>query len=192
MARGMTRIEQMHGPVVPESGWERAGTTPEGRQLYIERTPRSRAVPDYEDAVCEVCDGAKKVKGNDCPACNGTGMTEGKRRYAKNPQTGEPLYPKNKPEFYIHERMFFIDSDGQGNQIKIDWAPPTPEQIAANEHAKAVAGMIPRLAGALVDSGLDMDEIIDRLTAPKAEPKPEPKSRKPKPTDNPEADTTEL
>lgn len=192
MARGLSRIRQFHGPVVPESQWERAGTTPNGRQLYIERTSRSRAVPDYEDAVCDACEGSKKTKNGkfECPKCSGTGIVVGKRRYAKNPLTGEPLYPKNKPEFYIHERMFFIESDGQGNQYKVDWAPPTPEQIAADAHTRAVAEMLPKLAGALVDTGLGMDEIVERLTAPRA---PEPKAKmKPVPDDNPAADTLEL
>ncbi|MCR4339253.1 MAG: zinc finger-like domain-containing protein [Gemmatimonadaceae bacterium] len=189
----MTRIEKLHGPVVPDPNWERAGTTPEGRQLYIERTPRTRAVPDYEDAICDACEGSKKTKDmkHDCPKCDGKGMIQGKRRYAKNPLTGEPLYPKNKAEHYVHERMFFIDSDGQGNQVKIDWSPPTPEQIRADLHARAVADMIPRLAGALVDSGLDMDEIVDRLTAPKV-PEPKKAKGKPVPDANPDAESVEL
>jgi Zn-finger nucleic acid-binding protein len=193
MARGMSRITQLHGPVVPEAGWERAGTTPDGRQLYIERTPRTRAVPDYEDVICGTCDGSKvtAVGKHECPQCSGTGMMEGRRRYAKNPLTAEPLYPKNKAEHYIHERMFFIDSDGQGNQFKIDWAPPTPEQVAADVHTREVAAMVPRLAGALVDSGLDLEEIVKRLTAPTPDPEKKPRTRAMK-NDDAAADAQEL
>ena len=116
---------------------------------------------------------------------------EGRRRYAKNPLTAEPLYPKNKAEHYIHERMFFIDSDGQGNQFKIDWAPPTPEQVAADVHTREVAAMVPRLAGALVDSGLDLEEIVKRLTAPTPDPEKKPRTRAMK-NDDAAADAQEL
>ncbi len=163
MARMQTTIQKQHGPVVPEAGWKMAGMTPIGQQLYTESIPRSRAVPDYEQIACLNC------VGDECRKCSGTGIYDGPRIWIKNPLTNAPLYKKNKPEFYTQERMFFIESDGAFNQYKVDWAPPTPEQIEAIRHAKQVAEMVPALASALVDKGLDVDEIVARLTAPAVE-----------------------
>ena len=163
MARVLMRIPKLHAPVVPESGWEMSGTTPTGQQLYTERIQRSRAVPDYEQVECTSCFG--EPQDEECPKCIGTGTVDGKRIWITNPLTNAPLYKKNKPEFYTQERMFYIESDGQGTQYKVDWAPPTPEEVEAIRHAKQVADMVPALASALVDKGLDVDEIVRRLTS---------------------------
>lgn len=157
MRSTLSRIPKLHAPFVPEAGWEQAGTTPLGKQLWTESIPRSRAVPDFE-VDCNSCDG------DGCKRC---------RVWARNPMTNQPLYPKNKPEFYTQERLFFVESDGQGSQIKITYTRPTPEEIEAVIHTKQVADMIPQLASALVDKGLDVKEIVARLTAPVAEVKDE-------------------
>jgi len=166
MTRTLSRIPVGHGPIVVEAGWEMAGTTPSGQQLYIERTPRSRAVPDHEVLECVECSGDK------CEKCDWTGGIQGKRIFVKNPMTGEPLYPKNKPEFYTHERMFYVASDGAYNQYKVDWSAPTPDQVAADKHTRDVADMLPALAGALVNAGLSPEEAAKRLTTPVPESEP--------------------
>lgn len=172
MPRTLSRIAKLHGPVVPAPGWKMAGAVPvTGQQLYTESIPRSRAVPDYEQVECKVCFGERQEE--TCQECNGTGTVDGEQRWKVNPLNGERLYKINKPEFYTQERMFFIESDGQGNQLKVDWAPPTPEEIEALRHEKAVKEMMPKLAGALVDSGLDTDEIVRRLTSREPESAPE-------------------
>ncbi len=183
MPRTMMRIPKLHGPVVPEAGWEMAGTTLTGQQLYTEKIPRSRAVPDFEQIECTKCFGEPREE--ECQECMGTGTVDGKRIWITNPLTNAPLYKKNKAEFYTQERMFFIESDGQGNQYKVDWAPPTPEQIEAIRHEKAVANMVPALASALVDRGLSVDEIVSRLTAEPAAPERTPEA--PIPFDGPKA-----
>jgi hypothetical protein len=183
MTRTLSRIAPVHGPVVAEEGWELVGMNPQGKQLYVERTPRSRAVPAFEVNDCVDCDGPQ------CERCDGAGQTKGKRIYVKNPMTGEPLYPKNEPEFYIHERMFFMDSDGAGNQIKINWSPPTKEQLAADQHARDVADMLPKLASALVNAGLDPEEAAKRLTTPVVEPTP---YKAPAPIDPPPFDGSRM
>ena len=188
MSRTLTRIQPLHGPVVPPAHWEMAGSTPPmgsdpgGRQLYTESIPRSRAVPDYEQVECTECFGERQEE--PCQECNGTGKVDGERRWKVNPLNGERLYPMNKPELYTQHRMFYIQSDGQGNQYKVDWAPPTPEQIEAIRHDKAVADMVPALASALVDKGLDVDEIVRRLTAEPSAPAPEHASTEPVPFDD--------
>lgn len=176
MPRTLSRIPKLHGTLVPAAHWKMAGAVPPsgsnpgGQQLYTESIPRHRAVPDYEQVECKGCFGERQEE--PCQECNGTGTVDGEQRWKVNPLNGERLYKINKPEFYTQQRMFYIQSDGQGNQYKVDWAPPTPEQIEAIRHDKAVADMVPALASALVDRGLSVDEIVSRLTADTAAPKP--------------------
>ena len=168
MPRTLSRIQPLHGPVVPPATWEMAGSTPKGQQLYTESIPRTRAVPDYEQIECTECFGERQDE--PCEECNGTGKVDGEQRWKVNPLNGERLYKINKPEFYTQHRMFYVESDGQGNQLKVDWSPPTPEQIEAIRHDKEVADMVPALASALVERGLSVDEIVSRLTTDPAVP----------------------
>ena len=170
MPRTLSRIQPFHGPVVPPASWDMAGATPRGQQLYTEDIPRSRSVPDYEQVECKECFG--ELTEERCKECNGSGKVDGEQRWKVNPLNGERLYKINKAEFYTQHRMFFVESEGNGNQRKIDWAPPTPEQIEAIRHDKEVADMVPALASALVDRGLSVDEIVNRLTAEPATQEP--------------------
>ena len=168
MRSTLAKIPKQHGPVVPEAGWKSAGSTPIGQQLYTQSIPMSRAVPLYEELTCTECDGDRELRAG-CEECDGTGKVDGERIWVTNPLNGDRLYPKNKPEFYDQERLFFVESDGAFNQYLVDWAPPTQEEVQAAIHAKQVADMIPNLASALVDKGLDVNEIVKRLTEPVAE-----------------------
>lgn len=193
MARGLSAMPKLHGEFKPEPGWERAGTTPDGKQLWRERTPRTRPVPDYEVLTCPDCKGKKQLKCEECESktktqqksceecggttkvpcerCEASGEVQGPRKQRLHPVTGEPLLDKNKAEHYIHERLFYVESDGQGNQYKVDWSPATEEEIAAAERAKKIREVIPAVAGALVDSGLSPDEIAARLSGSSEPPR---------------------
>ncbi len=196
MPRTLTTIPKLHGPFVPDPAWEKAGMTPLGQQLWIERTPRSRAVPLYKVEPCPDCADAEQSQEDVCETCNGSRKVDGERVWKTNPMNGELLYKMNKPEHYIHERMFYSESDGQGNQVKVDWAPPTEDQIAALQHEKAVAEMVPALASALVDEGLSAAEIVARLKAPAPEPAAIPVAQlaptEPVPFDSSREDTDEV
>ncbi len=151
------------------------GLTPNGHQLFKETTKRSRAIPDIDP-------------------------TTGERRYKLHPTTGEPLYPRNIPEHYDHIRTFYLESEGNGNIVKIDWIEPTPEELAAVAREKGIKEMIPNLTATLYDSGIDIKDLVAAMKmiaqstkgelvdeAPPAEaPEPEPKlTPLPEPVDAP-------
>ncbi len=172
MTRVLTTIKPLHGPFVPDPAWKLVGRTPLGQQLYEENTPRSRAVPLYKVEPCPDCADAEQPLANVCETCNGSRKVDGDRIWKTNPLNGEPLIAMNRPERYIHRRTFYWESDGHGNGGKIDWTPPTPEEIEALRHEKQVAEMLPTLASALIDAGLSTEDIVERLTAPVTAPVP--------------------
>tara|TARA_Y100000310_G_scaffold342372_1_gene445375 strand:- start:1537 stop:1950 length:414 start_codon:yes stop_codon:yes gene_type:complete len=87
----------------------------------------------------------------------------GERVWKLHPLTKEPIYKMNEAEHYIHERTFFVESDGMGNQVCIDWRPPSEEEIAAQARDQAVEKMVPEISGVLVDSGLSASDIAEAL-----------------------------
>ena len=142
MALTLTKIQPIHPQHVPEPHWEMAGTTVHGRQLYKESLKRSRGVPLVDE--------------------------NGERVYAKNPISGEPLYPKNRAEIFHDNRLFFLASQGNGQVEKINYRPPTPEEIRAKERAGKIADVQDQLAAAFVDSEIPIDHLIALLKGGKA------------------------
>ena len=87
----------------------------------------------------------------------------GDRVWKLHPLTKEPIYKMNEAEHYIHERTFFVESDGMGNQVCIDWRPQNEEEIANQARDQAVEKMVPEISGVLVDSGLSASDIAEAL-----------------------------
>ncbi len=131
-------IKPFHPQFHPDPSWERVGLTPAGHQLFRETTRRSRAIPDIDPAT-------------------------GEQRHELHPTTGQPLYPRNKPEIYNHIRMFYLESEGNGNITKIDWREPTAEELAAVRRSEGIAKLIPNLSETLYDADIDMGDLVAAL-----------------------------
>ena len=114
------------------------GLTPDGHQLFEETTKRSRAIPDIDPIT-------------------------GERRYKLHPTTGEPLYPKNKPQLYDNVRVFYLESEGNGNIIKIDWTEPTADEIAAVQREKGIKELIPKLSETLYDADINLADLVSAM-----------------------------
>jgi hypothetical protein len=153
MPEVLTRIKPMHGPVVPAPNWTPAGVTPDGRQLFIERFKTNDAVPDYLPPTADEIEAAKR-EGRE---------PQGERRWRRHPINAEPLVPMNKRNIIDVERMFYVDSQGNFNQEKMFYTPPTPEELAAAKREGKMEAVMRKLAEGLVDSPLDPDEIVARL-----------------------------
>ncbi len=180
MSKSPKALKPLHGPFVPDPSWVQTGFTTHvpPRTLWLAKTERNRPVPLYHQLDCPDCNGLSPVTEEPCIRCDMTGKVQGDRVWKLHPLTKEPIYKMNKPEFYIHERLFYMESDGLGQQVAIDWRPPSEEEIAAKARGQAVDRMVPQLSEVLVDSGLsasDIGEALKQLVAlgkavPKATP----------------------
>lgn len=143
MAGTLSKIPKLHADMTQavDPSWETVGVGPGGRIIYREQSRRARAVKDIDPKT-------------------------GEQKQRKHGVTGEALYGLNKPELYTLERTFYLESDGQGNIYKVDYIPPTPEQIEAERRKQAAKDMMPALAEALVAEGLTAEEIVARLRGP--------------------------
>lgn len=160
MSRGVLRkIEPIHPPMKPPKGAVAAGVTPDGHQLYREHSKRSRSIPDIDEET-------------------------GQQRQRRHALTGEPLYGIRKPEPYTLTRLYFLEDQGNGNIVKVDYREPTPEEMAAKVRAREIELMKDTLAATMVDSGLSPSELVRRLTAPVTAAAPAPAAA-------PEAETLE-
>lgn len=137
MPTTLPRIEPQHGPTVVPRNCTPVGLTPAGQQLYVEKFKSAKAVPMIGD--------------------NGT------RVWKRHPINGEPLYPMNKREDTIVERMFFFESQGNFNVEKHWYAPPTQAELDAAVREKRMAEVMEKFASTLVDSGKSPDELMRRL-----------------------------
>lgn len=143
----LRKIRPFHGPIEPDPNWEMLGMTPDGRQLFKEVTTRSRPVPLNDD--------------------------DGNRVYQRHLTTGQKLYPMNKPEIFDLERVFTLESEGNGNVRKVPYRPPTPEEIKAAEREGKVEAMKDRLAEVFVDADIEPEDLLaflrERPYVPQAE-----------------------
>jgi len=143
MATTLKKLKPLHPPIVVPLGAVPFGVTEDGRQLYKEVTPRS---------------GSEADKGED-----------GKQRWRKNQMTGEPLYPLRKPTFHEHTRIYYLESQGNGNIGKVDYQPPSPEELVRIERGRKVEAMKDHLAEALVDADVTPGELAGLFTRRVAE-----------------------
>lgn len=182
----LSKIEPGHGPMVPEDQWERAGMTPNGRQLFKEQMPVLHKYPDLDmegerklqDLKIELAE-AKRVSVDEIDFEYGDGIPEDFRiRYdfivrrhrvwARHFQTDQKLYPRNDHKVVWVERMFFVESDGQFNQYKHIYTPPSPEELAALERAGKAGELLEELSGMIVDMGMDAESFLHAVRAGRA------------------------
>lgn len=138
MPKTLKKLVPLHSQIVPPINAVPFGMTDDGKQLYREVTPRSGSEADKDD--------------------------DGKQRWRKNQMTGEPLYPLRKPTFYEHTRVYFLESQGNGNIGKVDWRPPSPEEVARAERNQQVEAMKDHLAEALVDANVNPAELANLIS----------------------------
>lgn len=136
--RTLNPIPKFDGPMIPDPKWERVGADPVGRQLYRERQKRSRAVPLFDEET-------------------------GERVHQKHQNTGQKLYPMNRPELFTLERVFYLESEGNGNVRKVPYTPPTPEEIAAAERKGKIESMKERVAEVFVDADISPEDLLEFL-----------------------------
>ena len=153
MPRVESQLKPQHGPVVIDPAWEQSGVTPDGRQLFTERFRTNRAQPDIQPPSPEEIARAE-AEGRE---------PHGERRWKRHPINGEPLYPMNKRKIVEVERTFYIESQGNFNQEKMFYTPPTAEEIAAAEREGRMAEIQSMFFGQLADSGLTPEEIMQRV-----------------------------
>ena len=152
MKRTLAKIKKLNPELKPPTGSVVFGVTSDGKQLYRLVQKRSRAVPLIDTKT-------------------------GEQRFRKNQMTGEPMYGLNKPELYEHERIFYLESEGNGNINIVDYQAPTAEELAKTARRQRVEDMRERLAEALVDADVDPRDLVASLqqgTAPVQKMKPSP------------------
>lgn len=132
------RIRKFRATYTPDPNWIPKGTTPWGAQLYLERRPHGKAVPDLDD--------------------------DGKQLWVRSEVSGQKLYKKNRVKRFTFERLFFLFDEGNGNVHKEPYRPPTPEEIEAARRAKRGRELMGAFEKYLGESDMTVDELMARLT----------------------------
>lgn len=140
MPATLKRVEPLHAPIVPPQGAVAAGITPDGRQLYTLKRPRSRSVPRKDPNT-------------------------GQEMWRKHQTTGEPMYQLRRPEHYEETLLFTIESEGNGNNRMTPFRWPTDEEKAEVARKVAIEQMQGGLAAALVDRGFTPEKLLDAIAA---------------------------
>jgi hypothetical protein len=88
------------------------------------------------------------------------------------PGTNEVLYNRRRLE--SGERVVFMipNNEGNGNLSWHEYRYPTEAEVAETTRKRQVGDILPALAGALLDRGLSVDQLLDRLTAREPEQAP--------------------
>lgn len=141
MAQTLSRIQPLHAELKPPRGAEPTGQVAHG-QYPLYRMTRKMVVD-------------KEVLRDD----------DGNEMWKTNPQ-GEKLYRMYRPIIGEEELLFYLQSDGQGNVVMVDYTPPTAEQIAAEQREQNVERAQRELAEALVDEGMTASELIAAIRGP--------------------------
>lgn len=140
----LRQIKPLHPPLTPPEGAVAAGVTPFGAQLYRLTRRRARAVPDLDE--------------------------KGEQKWRINRVTGEAAYRLYKPEVYDEHLLFYLHSQGNGNVSMVEWTPPTPEELAAQERERQIKQMMPAVAAAFVDKGITPEQLADWVRGGMPEP----------------------
>lgn len=114
------------------------GVTPDGKQLFKRTLRRAKGVPKIDPKT-------------------------GEQEWAKNPQNGEPLYKKNRPEIYTDDRIFYMEDQGNGNVAMVQWVPPSQKEVEEAEFRGKVTAMKDQLAETLVRRGVSVDDLLNSL-----------------------------
>lgn len=162
--RTLQKIKPFHPQEAfqPPDGAVAAGVTPDGKQLYRWSRKRSRAVPLYvRTPEAEAREVELRAQGKSTVEIGQIMTNEGFRQYQLNQMTGKLAYPLNRPEAYVEDKLFFIESQGNGNNALIEYNPPTPKQIEAQYRQEQVRQMGGgRLGELLVEEGLTPEDLI--------------------------------
>ena len=141
MSHVLTKIKKIHFPLTPPANATAYGVTPDGKhQLYRLVLKRSRSVPDIDPKT-------------------------GESKFRKNQMTGEPLIQLRKSERYDEERIFWLESDGQGNVNQVPYSPPSEAELAKIARAQRVKDTLGKLAEAMVDSDVEPSVLLASLKA---------------------------
>lgn len=139
MSHVLTKIRPIHFALTPPTNAVPWGVTPDGKhQLYRMVLKRSRSVPDIDPKT-------------------------GESKYRKNIMTGEPLIQLRKSEVYDEERIFWLESQGNGNVVQVPYNPPTDAELAKAARDEKIKAMQDKLAAALVDSDVDPSALLQSL-----------------------------
>lgn len=178
MPQVLSRIEPLHSTLVAPQDVEMRGMTPQGDQLFYEEIPRTMAVPKLVPSTIKIgpcldCGGdsrtGKRGSGKivdtewDCYRCDGKGEHEiGDQEFKKDP-AGNRVYPLNRHKRYTQRRLYFIRSQGNANNEKVDYRAPTEREVAEQERSAGIAKMQETLAATLFDEGFTPQELVAKL-----------------------------
>lgn len=137
MQAALRKIKPFHPEKIKPPKAQVVGVTPDGRQLFREVTLRTRTVEQTDEA--------------------------GNPVYRRNPLSGEALHKLRRPINYKRERLFFLESEGNGNIRRVDYRMPTEDEIREAERKKKLEKVIPRLAEALLDKDVDPEDFVARI-----------------------------
>lgn len=165
MTTTLAKLQPLHPELVPPQGAQPFGVTADGKhQLYKLVTRRSRSVPKLSvkaDALLK--DARANLTGDDLAAAEALIVKE-HQEFRKHATTGEPMYGLRQPEIYDNTEIFYLESQGNGNVVKVPYKFPTPEELAAVDRARRVEAMKDTMAEALVDAGVTPETLVQRLS----------------------------
>src|SRR3990167_8652769 len=165
--RVMQKIKPFHPPEAfkPPPGAVAAGVTPDGKQLYRWTVKKDRSVPRLvETPEAKEREAVLRAEGKSSAEIGRIMTDEGFRQYRKNQMTGELAYPLNRAERYEEEQLFYIESQGNGNNSLVRYTPPTPAEIAAQYRRQQVERMGGgKLGELLVDEGLSPEDLVSAI-----------------------------
>lgn len=160
----LKRIKPIHPPLTPPRGAVAAGVTPDGKQLWTLKSKRARNVPLMENTPEADARAAELLAEGKTEKEIGRIMTEeGYRRYRKNQVTGELAYPLNKPVVYDHEELFYLESEGNGNVVKVKYRHPSAADRERAQLRERVAAMKDQMAEVMVKEGVTPEDLVAML-----------------------------
>jgi hypothetical protein len=130
----LRKIQPLHPQLIPPGEAKPAGITDDGQhQLYRMSRRMARAVPMLDK--------------------------DGEREWKINRMTGERVLPRNKPEIYVENLLFFLESQGNGNVEMRQYVPMSDEEKRRRERAIQVEEQTPALIAALLDAGVTAETV---------------------------------
>jgi hypothetical protein len=167
----LQQIKPLHPDLIPPTGAKPNGmVTLTGQVVYTLVRKMARSVPKldtkaegYSEAEAHRQHLLKTQGAEAAKEYFDTVIVPQFQEYRKNQMTGEKMHPIRRAELYDDKRMFYLESQGNGNVSVIDWAPPSAEQVADAERRQKIAEMKDALAERLVERGFSVDDVIDRL-----------------------------
>lgn len=139
-------LKPIHPEIIPPPGAKPAGVSPSGKQLYEIEEVRAEIVDKVNPETGEVEHRKNTI----------TGEQLHKLREVKRDEEGNPVRSRTR-------KLFYLESEGNGNIRKVPYEPPSEEEMQEAERRQQIESMQEGLAAALVDAGLTPEEAIRRL-----------------------------